>query len=525
VEGATRKQIYIPNCYSILPSGLPKRFKDLQSIKLKGKPRASEFDILEKDWGGHTGPWVQEIVRSYPKLQSLHLRRMEVCDEDLELLARGCTSLQVLKLDKCKGFTTMGLQVIAQSCRFLRELSLEESEITMDEGGQWLWELGQNNPMLEKLSIAADGLEEDNVVDPLLSVVQRCKFLTALKVREIEIEKFREVLKSCSMPMEELGVGCYSMLDDHRILATSLLPWVSKLKILDLKFALLSAEGQCELLSYCHSLEELELRSVVGDRGMDVVGKTCTQLKRIRVEQDSSEIPGLVSHIGMTALVEGCRELEFLVMYLSNITNRALAAVGHRLTKLTDFRIVLLHVLDEVEDLPLDQGVRSLLQGCQNLTRFSVYLRHGGLSDRGLAYIGEFGGNLKWILLGMSGESGEGLKHLASGCQKLERLELRGCPFGEQELAEALLSMRSLKALWVQGQGATEGVARLLARYKPFFHVEVMMHSIQILGYHSLASPRTDCPNSVQVLSAQYCHPAGAELHAGLEASGTVETC
>jgi coronatine-insensitive protein 1 len=269
----------------------------------------------------------------------------------------------------------------------------------------------------------------------------------------------------------------------------------------------------------------VQLRSVVGDRGMDVVGKTCTQLKRIRVEQDSSEIPGLVSHIGMTALVEGCRELEFLVMYLSNITNRALAAVGHRLTKLTDFRIVLLHVLDEVEDLPLDQGVRSLLQGCQNLTRFSVYLRHGGLSDRGLAYIGEFGGNLKWILLGMSGESGEGLKHLASGCQKLERLELRGCPFGEQELAEALLSMRSLKALWVQGQGATEGVARLLARYKPFFHVEVMTHSIQILGYHSLASPRTDCPNSVQVLSAQYCHPAGAELHTGLEASGTVETC
>lgn len=142
---------------------------------------------------------------------------------------------------------------------------MEESEITMDEGGQWLWDLGQNNPMLEKLSIAADGLEEDNVVDPLLSVVQRCKFLTALKVHDIDIEKFREVLKSCSMPMEELGVGCYRMLDDHRLLATSLLPWISKLKILDLKFALLSAEEQCELLSYCHSLEELEVGIAIRD--------------------------------------------------------------------------------------------------------------------------------------------------------------------------------------------------------------------------------------------------------------------
>jgi hypothetical protein len=115
VDGATRKQIYIPNCYSILPSGLSKRFKDLQSIKLKGKPRASEFDILEKDWGGHTGPWVQEIVRSYPKLQALHLRRMEICDEDLELLARGCTSLQVFHFLSCNPHTPIHIQTAVTS--------------------------------------------------------------------------------------------------------------------------------------------------------------------------------------------------------------------------------------------------------------------------------------------------------------------------------------------------------------------------------------------------------------------------
>ena len=32
-------------------------------------------------------------------------------------------------------------------------------------------------------------------------------------------------------------------------------------------------------------------------------------------------------------------------------------------------------VLEVVEDLPLDDGVRALLQGCPLLTRFSVYLR------------------------------------------------------------------------------------------------------------------------------------------------------
>lgn len=96
VDGQTRKSVYISNCYSILPDGLSKRFQNLEKIKLKGKPRAYEFDLLVEDWGGHAGPWIYEIARSYPKLQSLHLRRMEVTDEDLQILSQRCTSLQVI---------------------------------------------------------------------------------------------------------------------------------------------------------------------------------------------------------------------------------------------------------------------------------------------------------------------------------------------------------------------------------------------------------------------------------------------
>lgn len=96
MDGLTRKSVYISNCYSILPDGLSKRFKNLEKIKLKGKPRAYEFDLLVDNWGGHAGPWIYEIARSYPKLQSLHLRRMEVTDEDLLILSQRCTSLQVI---------------------------------------------------------------------------------------------------------------------------------------------------------------------------------------------------------------------------------------------------------------------------------------------------------------------------------------------------------------------------------------------------------------------------------------------
>jgi len=88
-----------------------------------------------------------------------------------------------------------------------------------------------------------------------------------------------------------------------------------------------------------------QLRSAVGDRGMQVIGESCKQLKRIRVDHINSEyMTDYVTQKGMIAICEGCRELDFLVMYLSDVNNEALAAVGRCLPKLTDFRIVLLEV-------------------------------------------------------------------------------------------------------------------------------------------------------------------------------------
>jgi hypothetical protein len=96
VDGETRKYVSVSNCYSIAPSALSKRFKNLESFKLKGKPRAVEFDLLVDNWGGYAGPWIQELVKAYPSLKHLHLHRMEVLDTDLELLAHGCgAALQV----------------------------------------------------------------------------------------------------------------------------------------------------------------------------------------------------------------------------------------------------------------------------------------------------------------------------------------------------------------------------------------------------------------------------------------------
>uniref|UniRef100_A0A2P2KR50 Coronatine-insensitive 1 n=1 Tax=Rhizophora mucronata TaxID=61149 RepID=A0A2P2KR50_RHIMU len=119
LDALTRKHITIALCYSTSPDRLRHRFRHLESLKIKGKPRAAMFNLIPEDWGGHAKPWVEEIAESFNCLKSVHFRRMIVKDADLELLAssRG-RMLQHLKLDKCSGFSTDGLLHVARSCRY-----------------------------------------------------------------------------------------------------------------------------------------------------------------------------------------------------------------------------------------------------------------------------------------------------------------------------------------------------------------------------------------------------------------------
>ncbi|BBN03813.1 coronatine-insensitive protein 1 [Marchantia polymorpha subsp. ruderalis] len=528
VDANTRKHVSIANCYSVAPAALSRRFPNLQSLKIKGKPRAFEYELLVPNWGGYARPWVAEVARGYAqRLQSLWLRRMHVTDADLTLLAQSCSeSLQVLKLHKCSGFSTSGIHDITTYCRSLRVLYLEESAISPSErGGEWLHELALNNTTLEDLNFQYLHEFDDISITDLEGVVENCRSLRSLKVSEIDILDMRGVL-SKAHNLREHGTGCCASIGDplraggvdlpRTIIALSGLyelneiglPMVANLlpnlKKLDLKYTLLSAQGHVQILSHCVSLEELEVRNVLGDDGLIMVARTCRQLRRIRVDESDGE--GFLSPLGMIPIAQNCTKLEFLVMYVVDINNATLRAFGENCPNMKDCRFVLLSTLGTVDDLPLDQGVRCLLKGCRKLTRFALYVRHGGLTDEGMGYIGEYGGNLKWILLGCAGETDQGLLRLAVGCQSLERLEMRDCPVTEAGLATAAVSMKnSLKYMWVQGYQATDAGGRLLARARPFWNVEICSGSSQLpgqlLAYCTLAGPRTDCPPEVDLLS------------------------
>ncbi|TQD73332.1 hypothetical protein C1H46_041122 [Malus baccata] len=251
--------------------------------------------------------------------------------------------------------------------------------------------------------------------------------------------------------------------------------------------------------------------NVIGDRGLEVLARSCKRLRRLRIKRDVDEDEDcLVSQRGLTALAQGCLELEYLAVYVSDITNASLEYIGTYSKNLSDFRLFLLDQEETITDLPLDNGVQALLRGCQKLRRFALYLRSGGLTDLGLSYVGQYSQNVRWMLLGYVGESDAGLLEFSKGCPSLQELEMRGCCFRERALVDAVMQLTSLRYLWVRGTQYLLLVATFwqwLARFgiSSCFLPEELMFLISrgrhihphILAYYSLAEPRTDFPHTL----------------------------
>eukprot|EP01018_Ginkgo_biloba_P012304 Gb_07238 [translate_table: standard] len=120
VDAFTRKHVTVAFCYSAIAERLTRRFTSLESLTVKGKPRAAMYNLIPDDWGGYAKPWIDEISPTCLCLKALHLRRMIVTDSDLRTLVKGRGHmLQVLKLEKCSGFSTLGLAEVARGCRYV----------------------------------------------------------------------------------------------------------------------------------------------------------------------------------------------------------------------------------------------------------------------------------------------------------------------------------------------------------------------------------------------------------------------
>nr|GEV17944.1 hypothetical protein [Tanacetum cinerariifolium] len=374
----TRKHVTVHLFYSPTPSRLVQRFPFLESLTLKGLPtwftRISNIDI---------NPWIQEISISYKFLKELHIRLVNVCDSDLELLTRTRgKDLRVLQISKCKGLSTDGLMHIGKYCNDLRTLCLEDNCVGQKDG-KWVHELALHSTRIESLNFRYSVYEYDD--KDLTLLAKNCsQSLVSLKITEADEESvgFRLPPNMCYIGLSEL--------------TSHLLPL------------------------RCPNLEVLYISDMFADRGLQVIGQFCKKLRKLNAY--TTKLPlvyELVLDTGLIALAQGCLELEYLHIAVTDISNETMECIGTHLKNVRDFHMIL-----SIKD---------------------------GLTDVGLGYIGKYDQNLRYLSLSNVGESDAGLVELSMGCPKLRELEMRGCPSSKQAIATFWLNIHSLRYMWVYG--------------------------------------------------------------------------
>ncbi len=96
-----------------------------------------------------------------------------------------------------------------------------------------------------------------------------------------------------------------------------------------------------------------------------MLGKTCKELRHLQVEDDDASY---ISHSDVVVISQGYAKLQYLALYVCDITNAALVMVGQRCLHLIDCCIVLGERVKNFVDFPLDDDVKLLLKGYVNLT-------------------------------------------------------------------------------------------------------------------------------------------------------------
>nr|QNU13190.1 transport inhibitor response 1 [Paeonia suffruticosa] len=531
-ERWSRTHVFIGNCYSISPEMVARRFPNIRSVTLKGKPRFSDFNLVPMNWGADIHSWLLVFASSYPFLEELRLKRMTVTDESLEFLALNFPNFKALSLLSCDGFSTDGLASIATHCENLTELDIQENDID-DLGSDWLNCFPENFTSLEILNFS--NLNSDVNFDALERLVTRCESLRVLKVnKSITLDQLQRLLV-CAPPLVELGTGSFSpelttqqyeelviAFNKCKKLNTLSCLWDStslylpiiysacmSLTFLNLSYAALQSGELSQLLSHCPNLCRLWVLDTVEDKGLEVVGATCPLLEELRVfpaDPFDQDILHGVTESGFVAVSQGCPKLHYVLYFCSQMTNAAVETIVQNCPDLTCFRLCIMNPCqpDYLTNEPMDEAFGAVVKTCSKLQRLSV---SGLLTDLAFEYIGKYAKNLETLSVAFAGSSDWGMQCVLNGCSKLRKLEIRDCPFGDAALLLGLDKYESMRSLWMSACNVTMDGCRQLAREMPRLNVEVMKEdesddsqADKVYVYRSVAGPRKDAPPFVLTL-------------------------
>ncbi|XP_047307774.1 protein AUXIN SIGNALING F-BOX 3-like [Impatiens glandulifera] len=497
-ERWSRTHVFIGNCYSVSPEIVVRRFPKIRSLTIKGKPRFSDFNLVPKNWGAEIHPWLVIFASAYPFLEELRLKRMTVTDESLEFLAMNFPNFNSLSLFSCDGFSTEGLASIAQHCKNLTELDIQENGME-DLKGSWLSCFPDNFSSLKLLNFAS--LHSDVCFSDLEKLVGRCKSLKVLKVNShVTLDQLKRLL-DLAPQLTDLGTGSFwqesaihqlpelestfgksknlltlsGLWDASSLFLKVLYHACCNLTFLNLSYAAVRGVELDKFLAHCPKLQRLWLLDSVGDVGLEAVGSHCPLLEELRVfptEPYDQDFHG-VTELGFIAVSRGCPKLHYVLYFCQRMTNAAVTTIVQNCPNFTHFRLCIMnpHQPDYITNEPMDEAFGAVVKTCTKLQRLSV---SGLLTDRTFEYIGKYAKNLETLSVAFAGKSDWGMKCMLSGCPRLRKLEIRDCPFGNAALLSGLDKYESMRSLWMSACNVTMKACKLLAKEMPRLNVEVM---------------------------------------------------
>ncbi|XP_047334351.1 protein TRANSPORT INHIBITOR RESPONSE 1-like isoform X2 [Impatiens glandulifera] len=537
IERWCRRRIFIGNCYSVNPTIMTRRFPEVRSIELKGKPHFADYNLVPDGWGGYVKPWITAMAESYPWLEEIKLKRMVVTDESLEMISRSFKNFKVLVLYSCEGFTTDGLASIAANCRKLRELDLQECEVD-DFSGHWISHFGENCTTLVSLNIACLTSEwTSSVLDRLERLVTRSPNLKSLILnRAVPLDRLCQLIKRAPQ-LNELGIGtfsaeirpdlflslteAFSACKDFKSLSgiwdvvpsylPSLYPICSRLTSLNLSLATIPSPDLAKIISNCSNMQKLWVLDYIEDSGLDIVAATCKDLQEIRVfpsDPFAPEANVVLTEQGLVSVAEGCPKLQSVLYFCRQMTNSALIAIANSRSNLTRFRLCILepHTPDYNTLEPLDVGFGAIVEKCKDLRRLSL---SGLLTDRVFEYIGGHAKKLEMLSIAFAGDSDMGLHYVLSGCESLKKLEIRDCPFGDKALLANAEKLETMRSLWMSSCPVSFEGCKILSKKMKRLNVEVMdeggsqdsrpegPHVEKLYVYRTVCGQRCDMPGFV----------------------------
>ncbi|KAF0895031.1 hypothetical protein E2562_006750 [Oryza meyeriana var. granulata] len=540
IERLSRRSVLVCNCYAVRPERVHVRFPHLRSLNVKGKPRFADFNLVPAGWGATAETWVNTCAAACPGLEELRLKRMVVTDECLKLLAPSFPNFKSLVLVSCEGFSTDGLAAVATSCRFIKELDLQES-LVEDRGSRWLRCFPKPSTLLESLNFACLTGEVNGRA--LEKLVARSPNLRSLRLnRSVPLDVLARVL-SHAPRLVDLCTGSFAQGNiadaytglfngfQHCSLLKSLsgfwdaislsipviFPVCKNLTCLNLRYApMVRGAYLIEFIRQCKKLQNLWVLDHIGDEGLKTVASSCIDLQELRVYPANADVraSSAVTEEGLVAISAGCHKLQSVLYFCQRMTNSALITVAKNCPQFKSFRLCVVDPgsTDAVTGQPLDEGFGAIVHSCKGLRRLSL---SGLLTDRVFLYIGMYAERLEMLSVAFAGDTDDGMTYVLNGCKNLKKLEIRDSPFGDSALLAGMHKYEAMRSLWLSSCNVTLGGCKSLAASMENLNVEVMNEALSIdetdedannakkvdrlYIYRTVAGPRGDAPEFISI--------------------------